>query len=532
MQIRFPDNYWVYGENGKRILTSDGNADGVGVSVKLYFERDSLIPAVTADEIPLCYVVLKWFFRDGERRAEPIRILGDAWERAYGDLSWQGIVPERCMPWYCMVSNGTDSNPCYAGRHTECFGVKVRPSSFAFWQYDDGGVTLTLDIRCGGRGVILGGRTLRAAEILFRDYRDCSAYQSGKRFCGELCDDPIVPREPVYGFNNFYYAYGVSSAVEVLRDAAKLADCTKGLRKPYMVIDDCWQPNPCDGPWDRGNEKFPDMKGLAEQMTEMGVNPGIWIRPLSQMALIDLPQVCRLERNGCFLDPSDDGTLDYIKTQFSRLVGWGYRLIKFDFVTYDLFGKWGWDCPGFLADGNWSFHDRSKTSAEIILRLYRAIREASGDAVLIGCNAIGHLCAGLVEINRTGDDTSGRDWRRTRQFGVNTLAFRSIQNGFFYTSDADCVGLTGLVPWELNQRWMHLLAHSGTPLFISWDPSQDTEEVRAAVCGALRVNSRQEDRLIPLDWMENNCPRRWSLNGEEFTVDWFGHYAYDQIEKR
>ena len=293
MQIRFPDIYWVYGENGKRILTSDGNADGAGVSVKLYFERDNLIPEVTADEIPLCYVVLKWFFRDGERRAESIRVLGDAWERAYGDLSWQGIVPERCMPWYCMVSNGTDSNPCYAGRYTECFGVKVRPSSFAFWQYDDGGVTLTLDIRCGGRGVLLGGRTLRAAEILFRDYRDCSAYQSGKRFCGELCDDPVFPREPVYGFNNFYYAYGVSSAVEVLRDAAKLADCTKGLRKPYMVIDDCWQPNPCDGPWDRGNGKFPDMKGLAEQMTEMGVNPGIWLRPLSQMALLDLPQVCR-----------------------------------------------------------------------------------------------------------------------------------------------------------------------------------------------------------------------------------------------
>ena len=90
MQIRLPDIYWIYGENGKRILTSDGNADGAGVSVKLYFERDNLIPAVTADEIPLCYVVLKWFFRDGERRAESIRILGDAWERAYGDLSWRG----------------------------------------------------------------------------------------------------------------------------------------------------------------------------------------------------------------------------------------------------------------------------------------------------------------------------------------------------------------------------------------------------------------------------------------------------------
>lgn len=532
MKIRFPDKYWVWGENGKRIWISDGTENSPDVRMDLHMEQGCLIPVVTAGELPLCYVVLKWFFHDGERREEPVRILGDAWERAYGDLSWQGIVPERCMPWYCMVSNGSDADPDTDGRRTECFGVKVRPSAFAFWQYDDGGVTLTLDIRCGGRGVILGGRTLRMAEILFRDYRRCSAYQSGKRFCKEMCDDPIFPREPVYGFNNSYYAYGVSSAEEVLRDAAKLAECTKGLRKPYMVIDDCWQPNPCDGPWDCGNEKFPDMRGLAARMTEMGVTPGIWLRPLSQMTPLDLPQEWRLERNGSFLDPSVDGALEYVRAQFSRLVDWGYRLIKFDFVTYDLFGKWAWECPGFLADGDWSFRDRSLTSAEVILRLYRAIREASGDAVLIGCNAIGHLCAGLVEINRTGDDTSGRDWRRTRQFGVNTLAFRSIQNGTFYTADADCVGLTDQVPMILNERWMRLLAHSGSPLFISWAPTMDTEQIRAAVSGALAINSRQEDILEPIDWMENNCPRRWRLNGEEITVDWFGGYAEDRIEKR
>src|SRR5690242_13644652 len=27
-------------------------------------------------------------------------ILGDAWERAYGDLEWRGWAPDRIMPWY------------------------------------------------------------------------------------------------------------------------------------------------------------------------------------------------------------------------------------------------------------------------------------------------------------------------------------------------------------------------------------------------------------------------------------------------
>ncbi len=47
-----------------------------------------------------------------------------------------------------------------------------------------------------------------------------------------------------------------------------------------MVIDDGWQPNPVDASWDKGNERFPDMKGLAQEMKDIGVRPGIWIRYL------------------------------------------------------------------------------------------------------------------------------------------------------------------------------------------------------------------------------------------------------------
>lgn len=87
--------------------------------------------------------------------------------------------------------------------------------------------------------------------------------------------------------------------------------------------------------------------------------------------------------------------------------------------------------------------------------------------MIIGCNTIGHLGAGLMHLNRTGDDTSGRIWERTRRMGVNTLAFRLPQHNTFYHIDADCVGIFGMIPWEKNRQWADVLAKSGTPLFVS-----------------------------------------------------------------
>ena len=88
------------------------------------------------------------------------------------------------------------------------------------------------------------------------------------------------------------------------------------------------------------------------------------------------------------------------------------------------------------------------------------------------------------------------------------------------------------LPWDMNRKWMYLLARSGSPMLISWDPVMDTEEIRAEVCEALRVNSIQTDELIPVDWMENNCPRVWSLNGEIIEFDWFGPHTNEMIERK
>jgi len=49
-------------------------------------------------------------------------ILGDAWERGYGDLEWRSWVPDRVMPWYVAT---------YDGMLTHAYGVRTGARSFS-----------------------------------------------------------------------------------------------------------------------------------------------------------------------------------------------------------------------------------------------------------------------------------------------------------------------------------------------------------------------------------------------------------------
>ena len=135
------------------------------------------------------------------------------------------------------------------------------------------------------------------------------------------------------------------------------------------------------------------------------------------------------------------------------ICSWGFELIKHDFSTFDAVGFWGFQRHDAFARDNWNYFDRTKTTAEVILALYETIYEAAnGRALILGCNVIGHLAAGLVHLNRTGDDTSGREWHRMVKYGVNALAFRLLHHAAFYESDADCVGIMGLIDWRYNKQ--------------------------------------------------------------------------------
>jgi alpha-galactosidase len=493
-----------------------------GVEVRTQPVGNQLRVTLLAPGMPVERIHLRW----SGRVSAGVKVLGDHWERGYGDLEWRGIVPERMMPWYMLVHDG---------RCTHGYGVKTGAASIAAWRVDDRGISLWLDVRAGGVGVELGLRQLGAATIVARPGRpDESSFEAAAALCRLMCDRPLMPAQPVYGSNNWYYAYGRSSHEQILDDTRLVVSLSPdGPNRPFMVIDDGWQvdrgrsPGYNGGPWDAGNARFPDMAGLAAAMKAAGARPGIWVRPLRierdvpeswlfPAQRIDNPWLPRT------LDPTIPPVLERVAADIHRFVDWGFELIKHDFTTFDICGRWGFEMHGEMTAGGWSFSNTSRTTAEVILDLYRTIRQAAGNALVLGCNTIGHLAAGLFELQRTGDDTSGIEWERTRQRGINTLAFRACQHGTFFAADADCVGLTDKIPWELNRQWLDLLARSGTPLFVSADPTAVGREQAAVLKTALATASHQQPIGKPLDWLDTMCPSRWRLGDQIVEYHWYG----------
>ncbi len=525
MKLRLPDHYMIYTENATLTCPADD------VRFTMTEIDGALRISVSADTTPLWYIRLRFNFTESEKRNEAIRILGDAYERGYGDLHWRGIEPDRVMPWYLLVSNGSDRDLDVNGRFTEGFGVRVQCKSIVTWAYDSAGVTLWADIRNGGSGVLLGGRTLDVCDIVFGEYRNMSAFDAGREFCRLMCPTPKTANHKVYGSNNWYYAYGTSSHEEILGDTKIVAEQCEGLgNRPYMVIDDGWQKNRCNGPWTVLNERFRNMKQLAEEMKALSVRPGIWVRYLIDK-YNEIPECkpdWRLARDPRLLDPSHPEVIDYVKRITTMFREWGYELIKHDFAVCDMFGKFGAEMTDRITEDGWHFYDRTRTSAEIALDFYKAVRDAAGDdCVIIGCNTLSHLCAGMYELNRTGDDTSGYEFARTRKAGVNTLAFRLIQNGIFYMADADCVGIAGGIPWHLNRQWLDVLARSGSPLFVSCKPEVLSEDELAELKKAWAINAVQENDCRPLDWMENEIPELWLIDGEIVRYNWYDETKND-----
>ncbi len=505
-----PDSIAIYGEHGLISKSSDVTVSCTNGILK-----------VSAQETPLSYLRLRW------EHALPrgTRFCGDAWERTYGDSCWSGFDASRMMPWYFLAQ--LPSSECVVG----C-GVKVRPSAFVAWTADPAGITLWCDLRCGMRGVQLNGRTLEVAQIVSECYTGINAYAAAGKFCAALCSDPRLPSAPVYGSNNWYYAYGNITEATVLEDCRLLAELTEGLaNRPFMVIDDGWQElrlNNCHnfGPWRAGNANFPDMPNLATKMKKYDVRPGIWYRPLYTKDE-SLNRELFLRNEPYTLDPSHPDVLKLVAEDITRIRNWGFELIKHDFTTYDAtkryaFGMHTWPCEynPYSQDG-WRFYDSTRTTAEILTALFRTIREAAGPVLIMGCNVIGHLAAGLQEISRTGDDTSGVRWERTRKMGVNTVAFRACQHRTFFEMDADCVGISGKIDWSLNRQFAQLVAHSGSSLFVSPDPKTLTDIEKTELKELMKIASKGVVNAEPLDWQENACPEYWCINGTEHHFDWY-----------
>jgi hypothetical protein len=144
--------------------------------------------------------------------AEDVLVLGDAWERSYGDLQWRGMQPERTLPWVALWQSRrvTDHERRRGGGARRRLRRLDESTPRAF--------------RCGW--------IFDAAEWRLRP-ANASSTRPSSGVCREpvhrsrssrilysvLCTDPLLTG-PLVGANNWYYGYGRDfGETAVLRDA-------------------------------------------------------------------------------------------------------------------------------------------------------------------------------------------------------------------------------------------------------------------------------------------------------------------------
>ena len=153
-----------------------------------------------------------------------------------------------------------------------------------------------------------------------------------------MCDQPRMPKQPVYGINDWYFSYGNNSEKLILEHTAMMAPMADGLEnRPFSVIDAGWfQPSPTmpnDFAWGDDmrtpDKNFGDMGMLAEKIKKTGMRPGLWTRPLcgsyKDPKNLMLPLIKGREENKPVLDPTIAENLERVKSYFRLYNQWKYE---------------------------------------------------------------------------------------------------------------------------------------------------------------------------------------------------------------
>ena len=448
-------------------------------------------------------------------------VMGDSFERISElvpyDAKWTGLVPERTLPWYFHL---------FDGEALHSFGVKVGPAVFCSFNCDEGGITLWLDVRCGSAAARLT-EPLVACEVVCREGKPGEhPFFAAQAFCRMMCEQPNLPKEPIFGVNNWYWAYGNITNDIVRQETAYLKEMTAdAVCRPHMIIDDGWQINHRagynGGPWDKTNAGFPALSEVAAEIRENGARPGIWFRPLLEPdGPAEAKSPAASHPDGFQLDPSHPYTLEKVATDVARLRDAGFELIKYDFTIIDTVKRGTGAGMGFAP-----FYDNTKPTCYIIRNLYRTIEAASGSANVLGCNIYNHLAAGLHAANRAGDDTSGRNFEQTRLCGIGSFT-RLAQNGTFFAFDPDCAAFTDKVGHGINLDFLEAAAITGSVTLASVTPGCLTKDEMARIRSIYKIASQGGLGAYPRRYVYDNAPAHFiTPDGQSFDYDWYSYYG-------
>ncbi len=351
-----------------------------------------------------------------------------------------------------------------------------------------------------------------------------------------------APRSAQVGWNSWYELWDTVDDPAVRANAALAKDMlgsyAAGL-KLRVVVDDGWQQ--AWGDW-QPNAKFPTgLSGLAQDLHAQGFDMGVWLAPLLVAENSAVAQAhpdwlvggatYKHPKHGTMhiLDVTRPEAAAHLAQVISTIVGWGYDLLKIDFLFAGTF-------EGTRAE--------PVTGMEAYARALDIIRKAAGeDTVLVAVGAPGVASLPFVDGWRLGGDialeNTGVRWAylpsQARSLAARWPLCRAT------LCDADPVVLRELEHEEVDTG-ANIVAFAGGALFLSDDlrvlpAERKSWGIDAARAGwALSGAPAEPEDLVPekppellanvfVDLVKQSTthvvPERWRTpDGRRFVINW------------
>jgi alpha-galactosidase len=190
-------------------------------------------------------------------------------------------------------------------------------------------------------------------------------------------DENQLARTPPMGWND-WYQYGCKVSDSIIRANAEALVSTgmKAAGYVYVNIDDCWQGKRDEKGFIHPNDRFPDMKALADYIHSKGLKFGIYSSPG--------PKTCA----------KYEGSYGHEEQDAQRYAEWGV-----DFVKYD------WCSAGQVY--------KPEEMRGAYRKMYDAIRRTGRPMAYSLCQY------GLEAVWRWGPEVGANMWRTTDDIGGN-----------------------------------------------------------------------------------------------------------------
>jgi len=134
---------------------------------------------------------------------------------------------------------------------------------------------------------------------------------------GLRAQDAEPARTPPMGWNSWNHFACKVTETDVRSAADAIAgNGMKAAGYTYVNIDDCWQGKRDESGVIHPNEKFPDMKGLADYVHGKGLKIGIYSSPG--------PKTCA----------KFEGSLGHEEQDAQTYAGWGFDYLKYDYCSF------------------------------------------------------------------------------------------------------------------------------------------------------------------------------------------------------